>query len=240
MKKLFFLLCPLFVVIFISLPCLSESCTQGLIRAMKEEGLNDQQIQLICKKAELYQNYYDEDTEDPYSKAVELFDQGRYDDVISELSPYCNENPDVIRPRILLARAYLEKCDIMKANGDKAYKQLIYTPYYMGKAMSKKYKHQPDVLYILAKSYLINNRPDSATRYIEKAIILAGEAPCRYYELKGDAYTEMRGNHISNLVNIEKAKESYKEALQKADNDSLKAKIQKKLDLIENSQGFRR
>lgn len=32
----------------------AESCSPGLLRAMREEGLSEKQIELICKKAHLY------------------------------------------------------------------------------------------------------------------------------------------------------------------------------------------
>jgi len=43
-------------VVFLSLkPGFTEPCSKGLIRAMKEEGLSNKQIELICEKGKLYE-----------------------------------------------------------------------------------------------------------------------------------------------------------------------------------------
>lgn len=48
---LFFLLWPFLTTVISSF---AASCSPGLIRAMREEGLSNRQIELICEKADLY------------------------------------------------------------------------------------------------------------------------------------------------------------------------------------------
>ncbi len=73
---------------------------------------------LICKKAELYGELSPTEPTDPYSKACGLFEQEKYDDVIAELEPFCQENPSHVNGKILLAKAYLEECDKLRLAGD--------------------------------------------------------------------------------------------------------------------------
>jgi hypothetical protein len=65
---------PLFLLVSILITplCNAGTCTQGLIRALKEEGLSDQQVELICKKVELYDQLGSEQTIDPYTKALRV------------------------------------------------------------------------------------------------------------------------------------------------------------------------
>ena len=43
-----------FLLIFLTSGFAAEICSPGLIRALKEEGLKDKQISIVCEKAKLY------------------------------------------------------------------------------------------------------------------------------------------------------------------------------------------
>ena len=96
-------------------------------------------------------------------QAINLIDQKKNDQAINLLNEYCIENPNDVKANILLAKAYLYKCEQLKENRDKSYKQLVMTPFNIGKQMLIKYRsnynYLTQALYICGKSYLINNRP---------------------------------------------------------------------------------
>ena len=68
-----------------------------------------------------------------YDQSCELFRQEKYDEIISSLVGYCASNPQDIKSQILLAKAYLEKCDLLKEQGSRQYKTLVYKPFEIGK-----------------------------------------------------------------------------------------------------------
>ncbi len=233
MKRLFNIL-PYLLLLFVLYPslCLPNPCSQSLIKAMKEEGLTDQQINLICKKAELYEEIYSAESADPYSKAYSLFEQEKYEDVIAELEPFCQDNPNQVKEKILLAKAYLEECDKLKAAGDDRYKDLVMKSYYIGKSLIAENPYVPDVLYICARSFLINNRSGRAYKYIKKAIKISVNAPAEYYITLGDARVKRASNESNEMISdniIGDAKKAYETALSKANKKSLKDQIQVKL-----------
>ena len=233
MKRLFNIL-PYFLLLSILYPslCLSNPCSHAIIRAMKEEGISEQQINLICKKAELYQELSPEVSTDPYTKACGLFEQEKYHEVIAELEPFSLENPNHVKGKILLAKAYLEECDNLKIAGDSRYKGLVMKPYYIGKALIEQNPHVPDVLYICARSFLINNRSGRSRKYIKKAINMSANSPANYYITLGDACVNIAKNESNEMLRddtISDAKKAYETALSKINKDSLKTKVQVKL-----------
>jgi hypothetical protein len=233
MKRLFNILsCLLLLSILYPSLCLSNPCSQALIRAMKEEGLTDQQIELICKKAELYQEFSSDELTDPYEKACGLFEQEKYNDVIAEMETFCQDNPSHIRGKILLAKAYLEECDNLRLAGDDRYKDLVMKPYYIGSSLIVQNPHIPDVLYICARSFLINDRALRARKYIKKAIDMSVNSPANYYITLGDTcvkIAESESNEGLRDYTIGDAKKAYETALNKINKESLKTKIQVKL-----------
>lgn len=121
-----------------------------------------------------------------YSKAEELFNEKRYDDVIQTLTGPAYANPTNFKLNVLLAKAQLEKCAILKERGDPSYKILIHQPYETGKRLHELQVH-PELYYITAKSLLINNRPARAKKNIRKALYYSPNNP-DYLLVLGDAY----------------------------------------------------
>lgn len=106
---------------------------------------------------------------DKYTQACNLYENEEYDEVISLIGDYCNENPTNMKYNLILAKAYLEKCEIMKENGDKKYKDVIMIPFNIGKRLYS-FSQSPDTLYIFAKAFVINGRASRGKKYIKKAI----------------------------------------------------------------------
>ena len=89
---------------------------------------------------------------------------------------------------ILLARAQVEKCAILKEAGDPSYKVLIHQPYNTAQRLHRVKAHQ-ELYYIVAKSLLINNRTARAVKTVKKALRLSpGNAD--YLLVLGDAYSQ--------------------------------------------------
>ena len=99
---------------------------------------------------------------DQYDQAESLFKDKRYDEVIRLLSEPASAEPGNFKLNILLAKAQIEKCAILKAKGDKSYKTLIHQPYQKGRMLHKIDQTRPEPYYIVARSLLINNRPYKA------------------------------------------------------------------------------
>ena len=130
-----------------------------------------------------------------YKTALEKYQQGQYDAVVADLEPYCNAHPRHTKARVLLAKAYLQKCEILKEDNDRRYKKLVYIPFEMGKRMLTRNRTDPEGLFICAKSFLINHRAIKALRYIKKAIKLTpGNPEAEYYYVWGDAATAVALN----------------------------------------------
>lgn len=104
---------------------------------------------------------------DNYTKACNLYEAEEYDQVITLVGDYCNQNPVDYKFNTILAKAYLEKCEIMKENGNKKYEDLVLIPWNIGKRLYS-VSHSPESLYICAKAQNINGRPTRAKKYIKK------------------------------------------------------------------------
>lgn len=123
-----------------------------------------------------------------YDQAYELFRQEKYDEVISSLVGYCASNPQDIKSQILLAKAYLEKCDLLKEQGSLQYRTLVYKPFEIGKKIIlPRDQYLSEGLYICGRSYIINRRANRASRYIKKAIKFSMSPPAEYFIALGDA-----------------------------------------------------
>jgi tetratricopeptide (TPR) repeat protein len=127
-----------------------------------------------------------------YDQSCELFRQEKYDEVISSLVGYCASNPQDIKSQILLAKAYLEKCDLLKEQGSQQYKTLVYKPFEMGKKIIRpRDQYLSEGLYICGRSFHINRRANRASKYLKKAIKLSMSPPAEYFIALGDAqFTE--------------------------------------------------
>jgi len=123
-----------------------------------------------------------------YDQSCELFRQEKYDEVISSLVGYCASNPQDIKSQILLAKAYLEKCDLIKEQGSQQYKTLVYKPFEIGKKLIlPRDQYLSEGLYICGRSLLINRRANKASRYIKKAIKFSVAPSAEYFIALGDA-----------------------------------------------------
>ena len=153
--------------------------------------------------------------QDPYARAEVLYGEKKYDEVIKTLSGPAYAEPSNFKLNVLLAKAQLGKCAILKANGDKSYRALVREPYVTGRRLHKIDKTRPEPYYIVAKALLINNRPDKSIRTIKKALYFSPNNP-EYFMVLGDAYHEM-GDHEKRRGDRERffglAKDGYEKAL---------------------------
>jgi tetratricopeptide (TPR) repeat protein len=149
---------------------------------------------------------------DQYAQAESLFKDKRYDEVIRLLSDPASAEPGNFKLNILLAKAQIEKCAILKARGDKSYKTLVHQPYQKGRALHKIDKTRPEPYYIVARSLLINNRPYKAERAIKKALYFS-PANAEYFVVLGDAYKAQAEMKWDSEALLSKAKDTYEKAL---------------------------
>jgi len=163
---------------------------------------------------------------DLYSKAERLLKSGKYDEVIQLLSGPAFAEPYSFKLNILLAKAQLEKCVILQANGDRSYKQLIQRPYIIGRRLHKLDKRNPELYYIVARALLINGRFRRAGRTIKKAVYFSPSNP-DYLLVEGDVWSALLGDYRA----FSKAKNAYRRAMNLRKNDQkFKALIEKKLE----------
>jgi tetratricopeptide (TPR) repeat protein len=172
---------------------------------------------------------------DIYAQAEALFKEKKYDDVILLLSGPAYAEHTNLKINILLAKAQVEKCAILKVKGDDSYKMLIQQPYETGQRLHKLQAH-PEIYYIVAKSLLINNRITRAKKNIKKALrlspnnadylIVLGDANYILAEHEEDSSKAMR------LFSI--AKDIYQKAIEiKKDAEEFRTNIEEKIKNIE-------
>jgi len=167
-----------------------------------------------------------------------LFKERKYNKVINLLLGPCYNNPTNVELNVLLAKAQLEKCVILKAKGDKSYKTLVKQPYINGRRLHKMVRTNPELYYIVAKSLLINNRPHRAARTIKKALYFAPRN-ADYLIVLGDTYCataekDKRGGEDPDCYNesYSKAKDAYEKAITIKNDDEFKTKVEKKIKKI--------
>ncbi len=161
-----------------------------------------------------------------YSKAKTLFESKKYDETIQLLSGPASADRYDFKLNILLAKAQLEKCAILKANGDGSYKQLIEQPYSIGRRLYKLDKTNPEPYYIVARSLLINERLGRAGKTIKKALYFSPNNP-DYLLVLGDVWSALLGRYKS----FSKAEDAYKRAMSLRKNDhEFKVLIEKRLE----------
>lgn len=139
---------------------------------------------------------------DKYTQACKLYENGKYDEVILLIRDYCNENPTSMKYNLILSKAYLEKCELMKENGDKGYKDTVLIPFNIGKRLYSFSQH-PDTLYIFAKAFVINGRSARGKKYIMKAINQStpSKPNIEYYFVLADAESEISRLHSNKGTN---------------------------------------
>ncbi len=149
---------------------------------------------------------------DQYGQAESLFKEKKYDEVIRLISEPASLEPGNFKLNILLAKAQIEKCAILKAKGDKSYKTLIHQPYQKGRMLHKIDKTRPEPYYLVARSLLINNRPYKAERAIKKALYFS-PANAEYFAVLGDAYKAQAEMSRDSDGLLSKAKDTYEKAI---------------------------
>ncbi len=134
---------------------------------------------------------------DKLSQAKILFEQEKYDKVIMILKNSYEKDRNY-NSDILLAKAYLEKCSILKEEGNLDYKVLVWKPYRIGKNLMQISDHRyfSDALFICANSLFINNNKAKAKRYLKKALKLSSNPSADHLFLLGDIYSAA-GNKTS-------------------------------------------
>ncbi len=139
---------------------------------------------------------------DKYHAAYELYKKRKFDDVISELEPFCADHPNDVKANFLLAKAYLEKSHALKESGNIGWKPPLVKAYNIGKRFLVGERYNPELIYILGKSLYINNRREKAVRYGKKAIKLSGYnlEYSEYFLLVGDAYSSLAGPFDSSVT----------------------------------------
>jgi len=170
-----------------------------------------------------------------YSRAEALFKEKKYDDVILLLAGPAYAEHTNLKINILLAKAQVEKCAILKAKGDDSYKILIHNPYEIGQRLHKLQAH-PEIYYIVAKSLLINNRIMRAIRNIKKALRLSPNN-ADYLIVLGDAnyiLAEQEEDSSQAIRLFSKAKDVYEKAIEiKEGDEEFRTNVEKKTKNIE-------
>lgn len=192
---------------------------------------------------EYFQDPYQPKTQTPqdtYSQAELAFYQEDYDRVISLLSGYCSINRTDLRANVLLAKAYLEKCTKFKREANETWRTLVYTPYNMSKAMLAYRKdpriydfnrYFPDILYIAAKSFHLNDRSSRARKYTLKAMSLTETPKVEYLFLLADIDFQEAMNDRSKEDYLA-AKETYEQIVKLAESNDDKALAYYQLGLL--------
>ena len=209
--------CLFFISIFLVAYAYAITCSKQGVQNPPETKWSSKQEPLLIAASSSPQS-------DTYAQAEALFKEKKYDDVIRLLSGPAYAEPFNFKLNFLLAKAQVEKCAILKAQGDKSYKTLIHEPYRTGRRFHKVDKTLPEPYYIVAKSLLINNRLSRAGRTIKKALyfspnnadylVVLGDVCHAQAEYTDDSYqanrlfSEAKGAYEKAIKNIgENAKE---------------------------------
>jgi len=173
---------------------------------------------------------------DIYDKAFNLLSKEEYDEAISTLVGYCASNPQDIKSQILLAKAYLDKCDLLKEQDSQEYKTLVYNPFEIGKKIIlPRDQYLSEGLYICGRSFLINHRANKAKRYIKKAIKLSTSPPAEYFITLGDVQFAIAKNEDSTGdedFKYSAAKKTYKKVIDMEIPNNEKGKAYYKLGFL--------
>jgi tetratricopeptide (TPR) repeat protein len=156
---------------------------------------------------------------DLHSEAEALFKEKKYDDVIRLLADSMYAGSTNFEMNLLLAKAQVEQCAILKAKGDMSYKTLIHQPYEMGKRLHQINNIHPEPYYVVAKSLLINNRSTRARKTIKKALYFSPHN-AEYLIVLGDAcYAQAetvaklgKDSYLANRL-FSEAKDAYEKAI---------------------------
>ena len=171
-----------------------------------------------------------------YDKCCDLYNQEEYDQVVSLLAGYCASHPQDKKSELLLAKAYLEECDLLKQKGNESYKSLVMRPYEIGKRIHlARDSYLPEALYVCGRSFYINNRRTRAMKYFKKAIKLSESPPAEYFLALGDAeFAEGIGEDPTGMKSLYyiSAKQSYENVIKMTYPNNDKGKAYYKLGIL--------
>jgi len=229
MKRFFWMLiCLFFISLFLVPSAYAIFCS-------KQGNQNPYEAKWYCQREAIVIAATSSPQSDPYAQAEALFKEKKYDDVILLLAGPAYVEPTNFKINILLAKAQVEKCAILKAKGDESYKILIRQPYEIGQRLHK-LQVCPEIYYIVAKSLLINNRIIRAIKNIKKALRLSPNN-ADYLIVLGDAnYIQAEYEEDSYQASwlFSEAKDIYEKALKiKKGDEGSTTDVEKK---IKNSE----
>ncbi len=229
MKRFFWMfICLFFVSIFLVTSAYAIFCS-------KQGAQNPHETRWSSKQEPLLIAANSSPQSDIYAQAEALFKEKKYDDVIRLLAGPAYAEPTNFKINILLAKAQVEKCAILKAKGDESYKILIRQPYEIGQRLHK-LQVCPEIYYIVAKSLLINNRIYRARRPIKKALRLSPNN-ADYLIVLGDAnyiLAEHEEDSYEASLLFSEAKDVYEKAIEiKKGDEEFRTNVEKKIKNIE-------
>lgn len=162
-------------------------------------------------------------------QAAALLNKQEYDAAIGLLEEPSMNSPSNLELNWLFSVALIEKCERMKASGDRNYRVLIRQPYEIGVRLAKSYSSRPEPYYVIARSLTINHRPQRAFVYAQKAVQLSKPQDKNYPEFQvalGDSLAGILKNTTSSSGSKDQtlytnAREAYKNARELRKEDPL-------------------
>jgi len=154
--------------------------------------------------------YTDSEFSAIYAKARSLFEKKHYDEVIRLLSGPAYDDPNNWKINVLLAKAEIGKCEVLKAQG-KDYVALARKAYDTGRSLHQFNKSHIEPYYIIAKTRFLLNRYMRALGTIERALSLPCENPkclmikVDLYVLWADWYAKQSNRELEAIAAYEKA-----------------------------------
>lgn len=172
---------------------------------------------------------------DPLTRARTLFSEEKYDEVIRLLTGPAASNPGDFPLNILLAKAQTEKCEDLKARGDKSYKSLVKEPYLTALRLFKIDPYRAEPYYVAAKCLVINKSPTRAVRSIKKALYFSPNTP-EYLITLGDGCAllgerDQQRMQKDRLFSI--ARDAYQKAAAGTQNEKLRAEAEMKIKALQ-------
>jgi tetratricopeptide (TPR) repeat protein len=171
---------------------------------------------------------------DLYLHCIASLEDEDYDAAINALSDYCAHNITDLKASIVLARAYLGKCDQLKQSANEEYKVLVQKPFLIGKRLIAQFRYEPHHLaegfYLCSRSYFINERSSRAIRYMEKAVECDSPSKTEYVLALADlhARTAIEDNpnpsKLAEASQFKTAIETYNRVINMDCQDTIKAR----------------
>jgi tetratricopeptide (TPR) repeat protein len=186
----------------------------------KEGSISDQPTQLLDQE---------KGKGSIFDQATELLWQEKCDEAISLIEKNFGPNPNDMKAKVSLAKAYLAKCEMLKEKSDKQYKSLAFRPLEIGRSIL----HSPDGNYICAHAFLINNRPERARKYVNKAIGMSISPRPEYYFVLGDSWVATSSMSMRVAPDLSpEAEEAYEKVINMNVSNDVKALAYYKLAVM--------